>query len=157
MVESIIRRTKRVVSMAIGVIRQLLVGMQYEARVFGEIPAKANHYQVVPSKGRGPRIIKDNAVRNYEGWFVRQVKKKPGVPDEPICMPFTISVDVCYTNARHDLDNSLKTLLDCIQMAGIIKDDVLCKEIHARKIVNKYTPYVHFVINYDAENVIKFE
>ena len=133
--------------------------MQYEARVFGEIPAKANHYQVVLSKGNSKRarIIKDNAVRNYEGWFVRQVKKAPGVPRVPICMPFTISVDVCYTNARHDLDNSLKTLLDCIQMAGIIKDDVLCKEIRAKKLVDKYTPYVHFVISYDAENAIKFE
>lgn len=131
--------------------------MQYEARVFGEIPAKANHYQIVPSKGKGHRIIKDNAVRNYEGWFVRQVKKKPGVPDEPISMPFTIDVVVCYSSMRHDLDNSLKTLLDCIQMAGIIKNDMQCREIHAKKVVNKSNPYVHFVISYDGESLIKFE
>ena len=88
---------------------------------------------------------------------MRQVKEKPGVPPVPICVPFSIDVVVCYANARHDLDNSLKTLLDCMQMAGIVVDDVLCKEIRARKIVDEYNPYVYFSIDYVPENTIEFE
>lgn len=131
--------------------------MRYEAKIFGEVPAKANHYQIVSRNGKTPRIIKDDVIRKYEVLFVRQIKETRGVPSVPICVPFSIDVVVCYANARHDLDNSLKTLLDCIQMAGIIKDDVLCKEIRARKIVAEYNPYVYFSIDYVPENVIEFE
>lgn len=131
--------------------------MRYEAKILGEVPAKANHYQIVSHNGKSPRIIKDSAVRKYEVLFVRQVKETRGVPPEPIRVPFSIDVVVCYANARHDLDNSLKTLLDCIQMAGIIKDDVLCKEIRARKIVDEHNPYVYFSIDYVPENVIQLE
>ena len=132
--------------------------MIYEAKIFGEIPAKANHYQAVPDKRTGGRrIIKDRVIRNYEGWFVRQIKKEPGVPDEPIRNPFVIEVTICYTSTRHDLDNGMKTLLDCLQMAGIIRDDAQCREIHARKIVNKFEPFVHLIIKADEGNEIKFE
>lgn len=131
--------------------------MIYEAKIFGEIPGKANHYQAVPDKRTGGRrIIKDRVIRNYEGWFVRQIKKEPGVPAEPISTPFEIGGTICYADARHDLDNGIKTLLDCLQMAGVIKNDSQCREIHIRKIVNKYEPFVHFIIKADEGDEIKF-
>lgn len=44
------------------------------------------------------------------------------------------------------LDNSLKTLLDCLQMAGAITDDKLCFQIEAEKKIDKYHPRVEFAI-----------
>ena len=33
--------------------------------IYGEVVAKANHYQAVPDKGGGRRIIKDDAIVEY--------------------------------------------------------------------------------------------
>ncbi len=47
---------------------------------------------------------------------------------------------------RYDLDNSLKTLLDCLQQVGAIADDKDCMRIVAEKHIDKDRPRVIFGI-----------
>jgi len=61
-----------------------------------------------------------------------------------ICKRFKLTVDVYYTSDRPDLDNSLKIILDCLQSCGAIKNDRLCAEIHARKLIDKLNPRIEF-------------
>jgi Holliday junction resolvase RusA-like endonuclease len=49
-------------------------------------------------------------------------------------------VDIYYESNRPDLDNGLKVILDCLQYAGVIKNDRNCIEIVARKLVDKTNP-----------------
>ena len=44
------------------------------------------------------------------------------------------------------MDNSLKTLLDCLQMVDAIEDDKLCFQIEAEKHIDKYHPRIEFAI-----------
>lgn len=45
---------------------------------------------------------------------------------------------------RFDLDNALKTILDCLQMVEAITNDSLCFEIHAEKRIDQRNPRVEF-------------
>lgn len=49
-------------------------------------------------------------------------------------------------SVRFDLDNSLKTLLDCLQMVGAITDDKLCFQIEAEKNIDRYHPRIEFAL-----------
>ncbi len=42
--------------------------------IYGQIVAKANHYQAVPGKNGTKRIIKDEVIRAYERSFIAQCK-----------------------------------------------------------------------------------
>ena len=42
--------------------------------IYGQIIAKANHYQAVPGKFGTKRIIKDEKIRAYEKSFMQQCK-----------------------------------------------------------------------------------
>ena len=91
--------------------------------IHGQIIAKANHYQAVPGKFGQKRIIKDEIIRAYERSFMEQCKV---YRNRRISSRFRLFVRVWHSSERFDLDNSLKTLLDCLQMAGAIADDKLC-------------------------------
>ena len=95
--------------------------------IHGQIIAKANHYQAVPGKSGAKRIIKDGKIRAYE-------------------RSFRLFVRVFHSSVRFDLDNSLKTLLDCLQMAGAITDDKLCFQIEAEKKIDRYHPRIEFAL-----------
>lgn len=116
------------------------MGMDREI-IFGQIVAKANHYQAVPDKNGQRRIIKDNAIRKYEQNFLRQCSL---YRNRRISTRFKLNVTVFHSSMRYDLDNSLKTLLDCLQMAGAITDDKLCVKIEAEKRLDKYRPRVEY-------------
>lgn len=111
--------------------------------IHGQIIAKANHYQAVPGKFGAKRIIKDEKIRAYEHSFIQQCKiyKNKGISSR-----FRLFVRVFHSSVRFDLDNSLKTLLDCLQMAGAITDDKLCFQIEAVKKIDKYHPRIEFAI-----------
>lgn len=111
--------------------------------IHGQIIAKANHYRAVPDKNGQRRIIKDEAIRRYESSFIRQctIYKNRRVSGR-----FKLFVRVFHRHNKFDLDNSIKTLLDCLQMAGAITDDNLCYEIEAHKGIDKYRPRVEFAI-----------
>lgn len=110
--------------------------------ITGQIVAKANNYQAVPDKATGGRrIIKNSRVRAYERNFLKQCRIYAG---RMIDRPFELIVTVYYLHGNFDLDNSLKTLLDCLQLAGAITNDNLCKRIDATKRIDPYRPRVEF-------------
>ena len=55
-----------------------------------------------------------------------------------------IFIRVWHGNIRFDLDNALKTILDCLQMVEAITNDSLCFEIHAEKRIDRRNPRVEF-------------
>ena len=46
----------------------------------------------------------------------------------------------------HDLDNSLKVVLDCLQYTKTIKNDNRCAKIVAEKFIDKDAPRIEFCI-----------
>lgn len=111
--------------------------------ILGQIVAKANNYQAVPDGAGGRRMIKNARVRAYEKNFLKQCKVYAG---RMINRPFELIVAVYYIHNNFDLDNSLKTLLDCLQYAGGITNDNLCTRIVADKRIDPYRPRVEFSI-----------
>lgn len=111
--------------------------------IHGQIIAKANHYQAVPGKFGQKRIIKDEIIRAYERSFMEQCKV---YRNRRISSRFRLFVRVWHSSERFGLDNSLKALLDCLQMAGVITDDKLCYQIEAEKHLDKYHPRIEFAL-----------
>ena len=109
--------------------------------IYGQCPAKANHYQAVPDGNGGRRIIKDDVIRNYERSFATQCRI---YRNRLIARPFHLKIDVFYNSLRYDLDNSLKTVLDCLQYAKAIKDDNLCIGIVASKHIDRTRPRIEY-------------
>lgn len=111
--------------------------------ILGQIVGKANHYQAVPGRNGEKRIIKDGKIRAYERSFMEQCTK---YRNRRVSSRFRLFVRVWHGSVRFDLDNSLKTLLDCLQMAGAITDDKLCYQIEAEKHIDKRNPRVEFAL-----------
>lgn len=123
--------------------KRFMEKLQYET-IIGQVVAKANHYLAVPSSdGNGKRIIKDEAIRDYERRFVEQCSK---YKNKGIDGSFRLHIKVFHSSRRYDLDNSLKTILDCLQMAHANTDDNLCVGIVADKFIDKYNPRVVYAI-----------
>ena len=116
--------------------------MEWET-IYGQILAKANHYLAVPDSVGGRRIIKDEALRQYERDFKRQCSV---YRSKNINKPFKLHAIIYHSSRRYDLDNSLKTLLDMLQDVGAISNDNLCMEIDARKVVDGNCPRVTYAI-----------
>ena len=69
-----------------------------------------------------------------------------GLRNTNIDRRFKLTVDVYFSSDRPDLDNALKVVEDCLQSCKAIKNDRLCAEIHARKLIDKENPRIEFVI-----------
>ena len=110
--------------------------------VYGQVVAKANHYLTVPGRN-GRRIIKDDRIRAYERSFVEQCRV---YRNRHISSRFRLFVRVFHSSPRYDLDNALKTLLDCLELSGAIVNDRLCIEIQAEKHIDKNHPRIEFCI-----------
>ena len=113
-----------------------------EETIFGQVISKANNYQIGDSPN-GKHIIKTQDLRAYERSFVKQCKVYKG---RLIPKPFRLLVHVYESSARFDLDNALKTILDCLQYAKVITDDNLCIGITATKHIDTRNPRVVFSI-----------
>jgi Holliday junction resolvase RusA-like endonuclease len=111
--------------------------------VYGQIIAKANHYKAVPGKSGTKRIVKDDKIRAYESAFISQCKI---YRNKRISTRFRLFVRVFHSSIRFDLDNSLKTLLDCLQSVNAIMDDNLCFQIEAEKHIDRHQPRVEFAL-----------
>ena len=110
--------------------------------IYGIIPSKSNSYTVGRVNGRSC-IVKSNEMKRYERSFIKQCTI---YKNRNISTPFRLIVDVYYPDYTHDLDNSLKGLLDNLQYCGAISNDNLCIEIVARRYYDKYKPRVQFCI-----------
>lgn len=111
--------------------------------IFGQVPSKANTYKAVPGADESRRIIKGSDVREYERNFLRQISR---YKDMNIKGKFRLFIHVYESSDRYDLDNALKTVLDCLQYAHAIENDNTCAEISARKIVDRQHPRIMFAI-----------
>lgn len=116
--------------------------MEHET-IYGQVVSKANNYQVGSDKHGRRYIIKSDAIREYERNFVRQCRIYRG---RMISCRFTLYVAVYESSMRYDLDNALKTILDCLQMARAIANDNLCVRIVAEKRTDRQRPRVVFGI-----------
>lgn len=119
--------------------------------IYGQIIGKANHY-TVGCAGGTRHIMKDTAIRAYERNFLKQCKL---YKNRMIDCQFTLHVQCFMESARFDLDNSLKTLLDCLQYARAITNDNLCRAIRAEKYVDRQHPRVVFRIVPDEPNLFQ--
>ncbi len=109
--------------------------------IYGQPPSKSNSYKIILVKGH-PKLGKTPATEKYEESFFLQCSlRKKG-----ICKRFKITLDVFFASDRPDLDNAQKIILDCLQTCGAIKNDRLCAEIHARKLIDKKNPRIEFEI-----------
>lgn len=69
-----------------------------------------------------------------------------GLRNLNIATRFKLTIDVYFSSDRPDLDNSCKVVLDMLQSCKAIKNDRLCSEIHARKLIDKENPRIEFEI-----------
>ena len=111
--------------------------------IYGQVVSKANSYMAVPDSAGGRRIIKNDSIRTYERNFSDQCRI---YRDRKISRPFRLHIIVYESKAAYDLDNCLKTILDCLQYAGAIKDDNLCVGINATKKIDRKNPRIVYGI-----------
>lgn len=109
--------------------------------IYGQVPSKSNSYRIITIRGHGS-LGKTPAMRKYEDSFLMQCSLRKAMVD----VRFKMTIDVYYQSDRADLDNSLKIVLDCLQSCKAIKNDRLCAEIHARKLIDKENPRIEFMI-----------
>ncbi len=109
--------------------------------IIGQVIGKSNNYQAVPDGKGGRRIIKNDAIRKYEQSFCKQCIK---YRNRNLTGRFKLTMTVYHGSVRFDLDNSLKTVLDCLQMVGAIANDSQCFEIQAVKRIDKRYPRIEF-------------
>ena len=109
----------------------------------GQVVSKANNYQVGGSSGKPQHIIKSPQLRLYERRFREQCTIYKG---RNIDRHFTLFVNVYESSTRYDLDNALKTILDCLQQVNAIKNDNLCMKIVAEKHLDERNPRIVFAI-----------
>lgn len=105
--------------------------------VVGHLASKANSRRIT-FRGRHPRSIKSQAALDFADSFASQVKR----PTTAFTGPVSLSAWVYYADRRRDLDISL--LQDCIQAAGIIKNDRQIVAIHAQRYIDAARPRVVF-------------
>lgn len=111
--------------------------------ILGQVIGKANNYQAVPDGHGGRRIIKNGKLRAYERLFASQCRIYRG---RWINRPFRLHLTVFEASRAFDLDNSIKTILDCLQYAHAIKDDNLCVGIVAEKKIDPRNPRIVYGI-----------
>ncbi|MBR1435234.1 MAG: RusA family crossover junction endodeoxyribonuclease [Bacteroidales bacterium] len=108
--------------------------------ILGQIPSKSNQYRVITLHGHGS-LAKTKALKEYESSFYMQVGAYRNLMIEGY---FELYVRVYFTSMSHDLDNSLKCLLDCLQYTKTIKNDNRCVKIVAEKFLDKEKPRIEF-------------
>lgn len=116
--------------------------MEYPKQIiYGQPPSKSNAYRIITIRGHGS-LAKTAATKKYEESFFMQC----GLRNANIDKRFKLDMDVYFSSDRPDLDNSAKVVLDMLQSCKVIKNDRLCAEIHARKLIDKENPRIEFTL-----------
>ena len=108
--------------------------------IVGQAPSKSNTYKIVKIDGHYA-LGKTDATKNYEKGFFWQVGSYRNLNIEG---PFELHIRVYFSTMSHDLDNSLKAVLDCLQQTRTIKNDNKCCKIVAEKFIDKNNPRIEF-------------
>lgn len=116
--------------------------------ILGNPPSKSNRYIIInfKSKATGKQhssLAKTKATRDYEKSFVLQCNK---YRNANITGPFSIDMDVYFPTRRSDLDNCIKSVLDCLQSVGAYANDNECVRILANKFLDKDRPRIEFTL-----------
>lgn len=109
--------------------------------IYGQPPSKSNSYKIIKC-GAFHKLGKTDATKRYEESFFMQCSLR----NANISKRFKLTIDVYFSSDRPDLDNALKVVEDCLQSCKAIKNDRLCAEIHARKLIDKENPRIEFEI-----------
>ena len=110
--------------------------------ITGQPPRKSNQRMIV-SRGRGgpPMVIKSKEAREYLSHFIASVPEKyrdlnlGSLKDD-----LRLDIIVWYTSRRPDL--SIELIKDCIETAGVIKNDRYIREEHLYGFVDKQDPRI---------------
>ena len=116
--------------------------MKHEQVILGSIPSKSNQYKIVTLGGHGS-LAKTAAMKEFEKKFYLQCGS---YRNRDIKGFFELYADVYFQSNQPDLDNSLKGLLDCLQMCKAIRNDRNCVKIVANKFIDKLNPRIEFTI-----------
>jgi len=108
--------------------------------ILGQPPSKSNTYKIVTLSGHGS-LAKTPGLKAYENAFYMQVGKYRNLMIDGY---FELHLRVFFATMSHDLDNSLKIILDCLQYTKTIKNDNRCVKIVAEKFIDKVNPRIEF-------------
>ena len=108
--------------------------------IYGQAPSKSNTYEIIKTAGHAA-LKKSAAARRYEASFYLQVGAYKNLNIQGF---FELEIRVYFTSKAHDLDNSLKIVLDCLQTCKTIKNDNNCTRIVADKFIDKKIPRIEF-------------
>lgn len=116
--------------------------MKHEQIILGSPPSKSNQYRVITIKGHGS-LAKTNALKEYEKNFYLQCGT---YRNKNIKGFFELYIDVYFSSNRPDLDNCMKSTLDCLQACKAIANDRNCVKIVANKFIDPIKPRIEFTI-----------
>ena len=102
--------------------------------ISGEPCSKANSRIMIVAKGKR-RCIKSTQAQKYVDSFLRQAK---AMHFYPIVDDAKLICNIYYSSYRKDLDESL--IMDCLQKAGMLKNDRQIKEKHIYHHIDKKYP-----------------
>jgi crossover junction endodeoxyribonuclease RusA len=100
------------------------------------LPPSVNHYY---------RRIRKGVIISAKGREYRQQVKELVGDMLPLVELLSIEIDVTFPDRRRrDIDNLLKSLLDCLQYAGVYKDDSQIKKLTIEeKMIDKESSGVY--------------
>ena len=105
-----------------------------EFTIKGQPPSKSNCYKIT-KMGARCSLGKTKALKQYELDFLSQV---PGQYRQlNLDKALKVELHCTFNSKRPDLDNAAKAILDCLQNAGVIKNDNLVYDLYMTKAVNK--------------------
>jgi Holliday junction resolvase RusA-like endonuclease len=116
--------------------------------IMGVTPSKSNCYRIITFKSKingssHASLAKTKELKEYEKSFALQCKHHKNLN---IDQEFVFEVDVYYPSRRADLDNSLKVILDMLQVVNAIKNDNNCVQIIAKRFIDKDHPRIEFLL-----------
>jgi Holliday junction resolvase RusA-like endonuclease len=107
--------------------------------ILGQPPRKSNSRRITKWGG----IIKSDEALQYVQDFILQAQYY-GEPLGNLNQDLRVDIAVWYKNRRPDL--SIELILDCLEKAGVIKNDRYVREHHVYGFVDKENPRVHIKI-----------
>lgn len=117
--------------------------MEYQWQtIAGSPPSKSNSYRIVTISGHGA-LAKTAATKAYENSFYMQVGPYRNLMIDGY---FEIHVRAYFASMSHDIDNILKSTLDCLQYCKAIRNDNRCVKVTAEKFIDKTNPRIEFKI-----------